>query len=81
MIKLEHVSKTYEKGVQAITDVNLHIAPGEFVFIVGKSGSGKSTLIKLLQKELAPTHGKIFVNNRDIGNITRKNILGKGKTL
>ncbi len=74
MIKLEHVSKTYEKGVQAITDVNLHIAPGEFVFIVGKSGSGKSTLIKLLQKELSPTHGKIFVNKRDIGNITRKNI-------
>ncbi|MCR5547027.1 MAG: cell division ATP-binding protein FtsE [Lachnospiraceae bacterium] len=74
MIKLEHVSKTYEKGVQAITDVNLHIAPGEFVFIVGKSGSGKSTLIKLLQKELQPTHGKIMVNKRDIGNITRKNI-------
>ena len=74
MIKLEHVSKTYEKGVQAITDVNLHIAPGEFVFIVGKSGSGKSTLLKLLQKELAPTHGKIFVNKRDIGNISRKNI-------
>lgn len=74
MIKLEHVSKTYEKGVQAITDVNLHIAPGEFVFIVGKSGSGKSTLIKLLQKELTPTHGKIMVNKRDIGNISRKNI-------
>lgn len=74
MIKLEHVSKTYEKGVQAITDVNLHIAPGEFVFIVGKSGSGKSTLIKLLQKELTPTHGKIMINKRDIGNISRKNI-------
>ncbi|MCR4797877.1 MAG: cell division ATP-binding protein FtsE [Lachnospiraceae bacterium] len=74
MIKLEHVSKTYEAGVQAITDVNLHILPGEFVFIVGKSGSGKSTMIKLLQKELAPTHGKIMVNGRDIGNISRKNI-------
>ncbi len=74
MIKLEHVSKTYEKGVQAITDVNLHIAPGEFVFIVGKSGSGKSTLIKLLQKELTPTHGKIFINKKDIGNISRKHI-------
>ena len=74
MIRLEHVSKTYEKGVQAITDVNLHIAPGEFVFIVGKSGSGKSTLIKLLQKELTPTHGKIMINKRDIGNISRKNI-------
>ena len=74
MIKLEHVSKTYEAGVQAITDVNLHIRPGEFVFIIGATGSGKSTIIKLLQKELTPTHGKIVVNGRDIAKITRKQI-------
>ncbi len=74
MIKLEHVSKTYEAGVQAITDVNLHIRPGEFVFIIGATGSGKSTIIKLLQKELTPTHGKIIVNGRDIAKITRKQI-------
>ena len=74
MIKLEHVSKTYEAGVQAITDVNLHIRPGEFVFIIGATGSGKSTIIKLLQKEFTPTHGKIIVNGRDIAKITRKQI-------
>ena len=74
MIKLEHVSKTYEAGVQAITDINLHIRPGEFVFIIGATGSGKSTIIKLLQKELTPTHGKIIVNGRDIAKITRKQI-------
>ena len=74
MIRLEHVSKTYEAGVQAITDINLHIRPGEFVFIIGATGSGKSTIIKLLQKELTPTHGKIVVNGRDIAKITRKQI-------
>ncbi len=74
MIRIEHISKTYEKGVQAVTDVNLHIRPGEFVFIVGDSGSGKSTLIKLLLKELEPTHGKIIVNGKDIANVSRKQI-------
>ena len=74
MIRLEHVSKTYEAGVVAITAVSLHIRPGEFVFIVGASGSGKSTIIKLLLKELAPTHGKIVVDGKDLSRISHKQI-------
>lgn len=74
MIRLEHVSKTYEAGVVAITDVSLHIRPGEFVFIVGASGSGKSTIIKLLLKELKPTHGRIVVDGKDLGKISHKQV-------
>lgn len=74
MIRLEHVSKTYEAKVVAITDVSLHIRPGEFVFITGASGSGKSTIIKLLLKELKPTHGRIVINGKDLGKISHKQV-------
>ena len=74
MIKLEHVDKKYEAGVQAVKDLSLHIKPGEFVFIVGDSGSGKSTLIKMLLKELSPTAGRIIVNGKDLAGIKHRQI-------
>ena len=74
MIKLKNVSKEYIEGVPAINDLTMHIEPGEFVFVVGESGSGKSTLIKLLQKELEPTSGTIYINGKNLGNIHRKQI-------
>ena len=74
MIKLEHVRKEYQKGVPALNDVNLHIEPGEFVFVIGNSGSGKSTLIKLLLKELEPTKGRILINGKSIAGLNKKQI-------
>ena len=74
MITLEHVYKSYMPGLAALNDVNLHIDPGEFVFVVGESGSGKRTLVKLLLKELEPTEGKILVNGQDLSKIKHRQI-------
>ncbi len=74
MIKMENVSKTYAKDIVGISNVNLHVKKGEFVFVVGKSGSGKSTLMKLLLKELEPTGGRIEVNGNVMNNVTRRQL-------
>ena len=74
MIKMENVSKTYAKDIVGISNVNLHVKKGEFVFVVGKSGSGKSTLMKLLLKELEPTGGRIVVNGNVMNDVTRRQL-------
>ncbi|MDE6312460.1 MAG: cell division ATP-binding protein FtsE [Lachnospiraceae bacterium] len=74
MIDLDNVSKSYASGQPALNGVNLHIEPGEFVFVVGNSGSGKSTLIKLLLKELEPTEGTITVNGTDLSTLKHRNV-------
>jgi cell division transport system ATP-binding protein len=74
MIVFEGVTKIYEPGVVALSDVTFLIEKGEFVFVVGASGSGKSTLVRLLLKELEPTQGKITVGGRDVGRLKRSKI-------
>lgn len=74
MIEIRNVSKSYKNGVEALRNVSLTIADGEFCFIVGRSGSGKSTLVRLLTKELEPTEGEIIVNELALQHMKRRHV-------
>lgn len=74
MIEFKNVTKVYGNDVTALSNVNISIDRGEFVFVVGASGAGKSTFIKLLMKEIQPTKGNIIVNDTDITTLKRKQI-------
>ena len=72
MIRLEHVTKVYPKAARpSLNDVSVEIEKGDFVFFIGPSGAGKSTIIKLLLREVAPTKGKVYLNGRDVGSLSR----------
>lgn len=77
VLKLENVEKIYgkkENQVRALRNVNLQVEEGEFVAILGTSGSGKSTLLNLIGGLDGPTQGKIFVKNKEIGSLSRKEL-------
>ncbi len=74
MIVFDGVTKIYEPDVAALRDVSFVIEKGEFVFIVGASGSGKSTIIRLLIKEIEPTHGRVIVGGRDLARLKRSKV-------
>lgn len=66
MIRMYGVYKRYPNGAIALSDINLTIEKGEFVFIVGASGAGKSTILKLINREAVPTRGQILVGGKNI---------------
>ena len=74
MILLDRVTVMYPNKTVALSGVNVHIAPKEFVTVVGASGAGKSTLIRLLIKEELPTSAKIVVVSIDYDKIDKSNI-------
>lgn len=74
MIEFKNTTKIYNNDIFALSNINLEIDRGEFVFIVGSSGAGKSTFIKLLHKEVNPTTGRIIVNGEDITKLKMSEI-------
>lgn len=73
MIRLQNVSKSYG-GRPALKDINLHVALGEFAFLVGPSGAGKSTLMRLLYREEMPTAGNVFIGGVNLNKLGSRQI-------
>jgi ATP-binding cassette subfamily B protein len=66
-IRFEHVDFSYPgAAAAALTDIDLHVRPGESLALVGENGSGKTTLIKLLTRLYRPTAGRILLDGLDL---------------
>ena len=81
LISLKNIYKTYPNGVTALADVNLEIAKGEFVFIIGPTGCGKSTLMKLLYREEKPTKGNVIVGGINVERLRNRKVYKLRKKL
>ncbi|MEG1537117.1 MAG: cell division ATP-binding protein FtsE [Clostridiales bacterium] len=75
MIRTLNLGKKYKNGIIALSDINLAIDSGEFVFLTGESGAGKSTLIRLLFREELPSSGQILISGRSIMRLSKKDIV------
>lgn len=74
LIELQAVTKVYGQGsasMQALRGIDLAIAPGEFVAVMGPSGSGKSTCMNIIGCLDTPTSGQYLFQGVDVGNLTR----------
>ena len=75
MIEFRNVSKVYEDtNTKALSNLNIKIDDGEFVFVVGASGAGKSTFLKLMMREEVPTAGAVKINGYELNNLRKKDI-------
>ncbi|MBD0742101.1 ABC transporter ATP-binding protein [Streptomyces sp. CBMA152] len=69
MIRFEHVTKRYADGTTAVDDLSFEVAEGELVTLVGPSGCGKTTTMKMVNRLIEPTGGRIFLDGEDISTV------------
>ncbi len=69
MIRLQRVGKTYEGGTVAVQELDLDVPRGELVTLVGPSGCGKSTTLKMINRLIEPTTGRIELDGDDVTEI------------
>ncbi|HCV36882.1 MAG TPA: peptide ABC transporter ATP-binding protein [Acidimicrobiaceae bacterium] len=66
MIKIHGLTKTFDRTIHAVSNVNLHVAEGEVVVIIGPSGSGKSTILRCINLLEIPTEGSVEVDGYEL---------------
>ena len=69
IIELKNITKTYEDGFTAVSDLNLYVRKGEFVTLLGPSGCGKTTTLRMIAGFDLPTEGEILMNGRNIADL------------
>lgn len=70
MVRLDHVSKHYSgQGTPAVADLSLDIRSGEVVALLGPSGCGKTTTLRLINRLIEPTAGRIFLGGEDVTTV------------
>jgi osmoprotectant transport system ATP-binding protein len=65
-IRLEGVSKRYDDGTTAVDDLSLDVQPGELAVLVGPSGCGKTTTMKMVNRLIEPTSGRVLLDGEDV---------------
>jgi ATP-binding cassette, subfamily B, multidrug efflux pump len=74
-IVFDHVNFHYsDDPAPVLTDINLHIKPGETVALVGETGAGKSTLVKLIARFHDPTEGNVRIDGYDLRDVTQQSL-------
>ncbi len=80
-VRYEGVGFRYVEDVPVLEDVELHVAPGETVAIVGPTGAGKTTLVALLQRLYDVTEGRITIDGNDIRDVSMKSLASQIKVV
>lgn len=76
LLEIKNLSKEYTGGVQALKGIDLKVAQGEFLVLLGLSGSGKSTLLRCINRLIEPTSGSIKINGEDVCKLSGKHLRG-----
>jgi phosphonate transport system ATP-binding protein len=66
MLQIEHLTKIFPDGTEALHDVSFQVEDGEFLAVIGLSGSGKSTLLRCINRLIEPTAGRVLWNGVDV---------------
>lgn len=74
MLRVENLTKVYDNGTAALTDVSFEVPDGQYLAVIGLSGSGKSTLLRCINRLIEPTEGRILWNGEDVTHAAQEDL-------